>query len=77
MAKRIAQNPPFALQMMKRSINAVYEAQGFTEGRDDHLMLRMIEGLTPEVPEKEMLAKVRQEQGMRAFLDARDGPFRE
>ena len=77
MAKRIAQNPPFALQMMKRSINAVYEAQGFTEGRDDHLMLRMIEGLTPDVPEKEMLAKVRQEQGMRAFLDARDGPFRE
>ena len=76
-AKRIAQNPPFALQMMKRSINAVYEAQGFTEGRDDHLMLRMIEGLTPDVPEKEMLAKVRQEQGMRAFLDARDGPFRE
>ena len=40
-------------------------------------MLRMIEGLTPDVPEKEMLAKVRQEQGMRAFLDARDGPFRE
>jgi hypothetical protein len=39
-------------------------------------MLRMIEGLTPDVPEKEMLAKIRQEEGMRAFLDARDGPFR-
>lgn len=77
MARRIAQMPPFALQMMKRSVNAVYDAQGFTKGRDDHLMLRMVEMLTPDVPEREMLGKIRQEQGMRAFLDARDGPFRQ
>ncbi len=76
MARRIAQVPPFALQMMKRSITAVYDAQGFGKGLDDHLMLRMIESLTPDVPEREHLGKVRVEQGMRAFLDARDGPFR-
>ena len=76
MARRIAQVPPFALQMMKRSITAVYDAQGFGKGLNDHLMLRMIEGLTPDVPEREHLGTVRMEQGMRAFLDARDGPFR-
>lgn len=76
MARRIAQVPPFALQMMKRSVNAVYDAQGFSKGQQDHLMLRMIEMLTPDVPEREMLTKVRMEQGMRAFLEARDGPFR-
>ena len=77
MARRIANVPPFALQMMKRSITAVYDAQGFEKGLNDHLMLRMIEGLTPDVPEREELGRVRMEQGMRAFLDARDGPFRE
>ncbi len=76
MARRIAQVPPFALQMMKRSISAVYNAQGFEKGQNDHLMLRMIESLVPDVPEREHLGKVRQEQGMRAFLEARDGPFR-
>ena len=77
MARRIAQAPPFALQMMKRSITAVYNAQGFEKGQNDHLMLRMIEGLTPDVPEREHLGRVRMEQGMRAFLEARDGPYRE
>jgi len=76
-ARRMALVPPFALQMMKRSINAVYDAAGFADGQREHLMLRMIEGLTPDVPEREMLMKTRQEQGMRAFLDARDGPFRD
>jgi enoyl-CoA hydratase/carnithine racemase len=77
LAQRLAKVPPFALQMMKRSITATYDAQGFTEAQKDHLMLRMIEGLTPDVPERERLSKVRMEQGMRAFLEARDGPFRE
>ena len=76
-ARRMALVPPFALQMMKRSINAVYDAAGFSDGQREHLMLRMIESLTPDVPEREMLGKTRQEQGMRAFLDARDGPFRD
>ncbi len=76
MARRIAQVPPFALQMMKRSVTAVYNAQGFEKAQRDHLMIRMIEGLVPDVPEREYLGKVRMEQGMRAFLEARDGPFR-
>jgi hypothetical protein len=43
---------------------------------EHHLMLRMIEGMTPNVPEKEALRAIREEQGLKAFLEARDKPFR-
>ncbi|MBI2885706.1 MAG: enoyl-CoA hydratase/isomerase family protein [Chloroflexi bacterium] len=75
-AQRIAQVPPFAVQMMKRSILQDYDRMGFSEAVEGHLMLRMIEGLVPGVEEREHLGQVRQNQGMRAFLEARDGPFR-
>jgi hypothetical protein len=32
--------------------------------------------MAPDVPEKEALEAIKQEQGMRAFLEARDAPFR-
>lgn len=76
-AKRIATVPPFAAQMMKRSIKGVYDKMGFSEAFEHHLMLRMIESMTPNVPEKEALRAIREEQGLKAFLDARDGPFRQ
>ena len=76
-AERIAKVPPFAVQMMKRSIRAAYDRMGLSDGFNDHLMLRMIEGMTPGVPEKDALDEIKNDQGWRAFLDARDGPFRE
>jgi hypothetical protein len=39
-------------------------------------MLRMIEGMTPHVPEKEALRAIREEHGLKSFLEARDKPFR-
>ena len=75
-AQRIAMVPPFAAQMMKRSIKGVYDKMGFNEALEHHLMLRMIEGMTPNVPEKEALRAIREEQGLKAFLEARDKPFR-
>ncbi len=75
-AERIAKVPPFAAQMMKRSIRAVYDRMGMAAGFDEHLMLRMIEMIAPNVPEKDALSEIRMEQGLRAFLEARDGPFR-
>jgi hypothetical protein len=36
----------------------------------------MIEGMTPNVPEKEALRAIREEHGLKAFLEARDKPFR-
>ena len=75
-AQRIAKVPPFAVQMMKRSIKGTYDRMGFTEAFEHHLMLRMIEGMSSDVPEKEALNEIREDQGLQSFLEARDGPFR-
>ena len=74
-AGRIAKTPPFAVQMMKRSIKGAYDKMGFSEAFEQHLMLRMMEGMTSDA-DKEALNDIRQEQGLHAFLEARDGPFR-
>ena len=74
-AERIAKVPPYAVQTMKRSIKGTYDKMGFSEAFEHHLMLRMVEGMAQGVPEKEALDAIRQEHGLRAFLEARDGPF--
>ena len=74
-ARRIALVPPFAAQMMKRSIQTAYDNMGYTKTIRDHLMIRQMQGLTPDVLEREMLNDIREEQGLRAFLEVRDGPF--
>jgi enoyl-CoA hydratase/carnithine racemase len=74
-AQRIALVPPFAAQIMKRSIHQAYDKMGFSEAFEHHLVIRMAEGLVPDVPEKADLNQIRDERGLRAFLDARDGPF--
>ena len=74
-ASRIANVPPYAVQMMKRSIKGTYEKMGFSEAFEHHLMIRMIEAMQPGVPEKDALEEIKQEHGMRAFLEARDAPF--
>ncbi|MFN8557852.1 MAG: enoyl-CoA hydratase/isomerase family protein [Dehalococcoidia bacterium] len=74
-AQRIAMVPPFAAQIMKRSIQQVYDKMGFTEAFQHHLVMRMAEGLVPGVPEKDALNKIREERGLKAFLEERDGPF--
>jgi hypothetical protein len=38
--------------------------------------MRIVEGMTPQVPEKEALRAIREEQGLKACLEARDKPFR-
>jgi enoyl-CoA hydratase len=74
-AERIAKVPPYSAQMMKRSIHQVYDKMGFAESFEHNLAMRMIEHAATEVPEKELLHHVRDTAGMRAFLEARDGPF--
>ena len=48
---------------------------GYSKTLEDHLMIRQIQTLTPDVTEREMLTEIRETQGFQAFLDARDGPF--
>jgi enoyl-CoA hydratase/carnithine racemase len=74
-AERVAKVPPYAAQVMKRSIHQVYDKMGFTESLDHHLVIRMIENSAMDIPEKEHLHHVREEGGLRAFLEARDKPF--
>ena len=76
-ARRIAGVPPYAAQMMKRSIRGAYEGMGFTDAFENHLKIRMVEGMADDVPEKEALRAIREEQGMRAFLQARDAAFQD
>jgi enoyl-CoA hydratase/carnithine racemase len=74
-AERIAKVPPYAAQVMKRSIHQVYDKMGFSQSFDHHAVIRMLEGATVDVPEKEALYRIRESAGLRAFLEARDGPF--
>ena len=74
-AERIARVPAFAVQTMKRSIKGTYDKMGFPDAFEHHLMLRMIEGMTPDA-DKEALDTIREENGMHAFLEARDNQFR-
>ena len=50
---------------------------GFSESFENHLMIGMVEGMSEDVPEKEALKAIREEQGMRAFLQARDAAFQD
>jgi enoyl-CoA hydratase len=74
-AERVAMVPPFAAQHMKRSIHQVYDKMGFSESFDHHLVMRMVESMVPDVPEKVELNSIRDAHGLRAFLEARDKPF--
>jgi len=74
-AERVAKVPPYAAQVMKRSIHQVYDKMGFTEALNHHLVIRMVENNATDIPEKDQLHHVREEGGLRAFLAARDNPF--
>jgi enoyl-CoA hydratase/carnithine racemase len=79
-ARRIAKVPPFAVRYNKQAINAMYDAMGFRMAMDHGHKLEVVCHL--RIPEAEnadgvLLESRRAEGGVRAFLEARDGPFRE
>ncbi len=75
-AARIAKVPAYSLQMTKRSLRAAYDVIGLSlvvrqHGLADTLVIGA------DFPEQKALLEILVQQGMRAFLDARDGPFKE
>jgi enoyl-CoA hydratase len=79
-ARRIAKVPPFAVQYNKQAINAMYDAMGFRQAMDYGHKMEVLCHL--RIPEAENvdgvpLEQARREQGVKGFLAARDGPFRE
>ncbi len=75
LAERIALVPPWAVQMKKRSLRAAYDAMGFSVAIRQHGLADTLV-IGGDFPEQRDLLTLLAEKGMRAFLDARDGPFK-
>ena len=78
MARRIATIPPLVAGAVKRVVNTAYESAGLRAGVHANLLLAAsLDGLSPEELGTAELTEIRRTRGMKAFLEARDGPFRE
>ncbi len=78
LARMIAHLPPVAAQAVKRLVNGVYEQQGIREAQaSGALLAAVVAGLTPAERGSEELDRIREEQGLKAYLQARDAPFRD
>lgn len=76
LAERIAKVPTYPLEMTKRSLRHVYDMMGFSGAMRQHALSDALV-LGADLPEQRQLMDTLVQHGMRAFLDARDGPFRE
>lgn len=76
LAQRVAKVPAYPLEMTKRSLRHIYDAMGFHHAMRQH---GLADGLVlgADLPDKRRLMDIMVQQGLRAFLEARDGPFRE
>lgn len=77
MARRIALVGPYAVQMTKDSIRQAYELMGFRQGLEYHRANDTLVIGATGIEDKDKYRKVRQDGGMRAFIELRDGPFSE
>jgi enoyl-CoA hydratase/carnithine racemase len=79
-ARRMAKVPPFAVRYNKQLINAMYDTLGFRQAMDyGHKIETLCHSRIPEAENVDgvNLEQLRRKAGVRAFLEARDGPFRE
>jgi enoyl-CoA hydratase/carnithine racemase len=75
-AERLAKVPAFSLQMTKRSLRAAYDIMGFTSVMRQHGLADSLV-IGADFPEQHELMDILVKQGVRAFLKARDGPFKD
>ncbi len=75
LAERLAKVPPHALQMKKRSLRLAYDLIGASAAIRQHALADTLV-IGANTPEQKRLLDILVKEGMRAFLDARDGPFR-
>lgn len=75
-AERLARVPPLSLQLAKRSLRATYDIIGLTAAVRQHGLTDTI-AIGAEAPEQKALLDILVQRGMKAFLEARDGPFAE
>lgn len=75
-ARRIATVPAYPVQITKRSIKAAYEMMGFKNTMELHRANDALVIDASQIEEKRKLMSALMENGLRAFLELRDGPFR-
>jgi enoyl-CoA hydratase len=78
LAERIALMPPRAVQLTKRSLNKLEEIQGMLQAFEHHFLVHQLGHATDEAAEwSKEAAKHRAQGGFKAWLEFRDGPFKE
>ena len=77
MARRVAAAPSYTLVMAKRALRHAYEAMGFRNLQNSHRYMDTYLLDSHGDPRKDYLKQVRKEQGLKAFLDLRDGPYKD
>lgn len=75
LAERLAMIPPHALQMKKRSLRLAYDLMGASAAIRQHALADTLV-IGANTPDQKRLLDILAKEGMRAFLEARDGPFK-
>lgn len=75
-AERLANVPEFSLRLTKLSLRATYDIMGLTAAMRQHGLADTI-AIGSEFPEQKALLDILVDRGMKAFLEARDGPFKD
>ncbi|MEJ8572764.1 enoyl-CoA hydratase/isomerase family protein [Microbaculum marinum] len=73
--ERLALVPKAALEMKKRSLRAAYDLMGLGDAVDRHALADTLM-IGADLPEQRKLLDILKTQGMKAFIEARDTPFR-
>lgn len=76
LARRLAKVPAYPLQMTKRSLRLAYDLMGFRSAMRQHAQSDALV-LGANLPEQQELMDILKQKGMRAFLEARDAPFKD
>ena len=75
LARRIAHAPMYALTMTKRSLRLSYDAMGFRTAQSAHRFIDTYLLDSHGNAERERLLEILDKEGVKAFLEARDGPY--
>lgn len=75
-ARKLSHVPALSLKLNKKAINAVWEQAGLRQALALNAALVGIIHTT-DVPEWQRFREIQEKHGFRAFLEARDGPFRD
>ncbi len=77
LAERVANAPAYAVTLAKRAVRLTMDIQGFKAAQDAHRYVDTFLLASRGVSEKEQLMGILADQGMGAFLRARDTPYGE